>query len=241
MRRAATAALALLALSCALEAPERVEQVQQPAAACDGDGTCEAASFETCRTCPADCPVTCGDGCCTPDIDCPEDCLVCGDDGIGTGEECDDGEQNSDSDPDACRTNCRLPYCGDGVVDTGESCDDHNTVDPDFCLYAPMCRPNVCGDHVLNQAAGGETCDEAGAGCTGDCLQDLDLCGNGALDPGEGCDLGPTLNSDVPNADCRSDCQVARCGDGIVDDDPRTRPAEACDREDGCGPDCTFL
>jgi len=32
-------------------------------------------------------------------------------------EECDDGAANSDTVPDACRTDCRRPRCGDGVVD----------------------------------------------------------------------------------------------------------------------------
>jgi MYXO-CTERM domain-containing protein len=38
-------------------------------------------------------------------------------------EECDDGVSNSDSIPDACRTNCAAPSCGDNVVDMGEQCD----------------------------------------------------------------------------------------------------------------------
>lgn len=48
-------------------------------------------------------------------------------------EECDDGGANSDTAPDACRTDCRLPSCGDGVTDTGEDCDDGNFVDGDGC------------------------------------------------------------------------------------------------------------
>jgi len=35
-------------------------------------------------------------------------------------EECDDGLHNSDSEPDACRTDCTLPRCGDGVCDTAD-------------------------------------------------------------------------------------------------------------------------
>jgi hypothetical protein len=34
-----------------------------------------------------------------------------------------DGGCNSDTEPNACRTDCVLPYCGDGVVDMGEKCD----------------------------------------------------------------------------------------------------------------------
>ncbi len=48
---------------------------------------------------------------------------VCGD-GVAAGfAACDDGDENSDVLPDACRTNCQLPHCGDGVVNTGEECD----------------------------------------------------------------------------------------------------------------------
>jgi len=49
------------------------------------------------------------------------------------GEECDNGASNSDSDSDACRTDCKNPYCGDGVIDAGEFCDDGNTADGDGC------------------------------------------------------------------------------------------------------------
>lgn len=49
---------------------------------------------------------------------------VCGDGVLDVGEECDDGVNNSDSAPDACRASCRLPFCGDGVRDDGEPCDD---------------------------------------------------------------------------------------------------------------------
>lgn len=53
-------------------------------------------------------------------------------------------------------------------------------------------------------------------------------CGDGFVDPGEGCDFG-SANSDVtPNA-CRSDCTLARCGDGVIDG------GEECDASgEGC-------
>ena len=43
------------------------------------------------------------------------------------------------------------------------------------------------------------------------------LCGNGTLDDGEQCDLGEQ-NSNEPNAECRTDCTLRRCGDGVVDE-----------------------
>lgn len=57
------------------------------------------------------------------------------------------------------------------------------------------------------------------------------------VEPGEQCDHG-SLNADVPNAYCRTDCRLGRCGDGIVD-----TPLEQCDdgnlsSGDGCSAMC---
>jgi MYXO-CTERM domain-containing protein len=58
---------------------------------------------------------------------------VCGDGELIGAETCDEGAGNSDSEPDACRTNCQLASCGDGVRDNGEACDDGNVADGDTC------------------------------------------------------------------------------------------------------------
>ncbi|HNC96502.1 MAG TPA: hypothetical protein PKW90_10290, partial [Myxococcota bacterium] len=50
--------------------------------------------------------------------------FACGDGAVDATEECDEGSANSDSTPDACRSDCRPARCGDRVVDAGESCDD---------------------------------------------------------------------------------------------------------------------
>ncbi len=69
---------------------------------------------------------------------------VCGD-GLLTGmEQCDDGEQNSDTEPDACRNDCTAANCGDGTVDSGEECDDGNLVDDDDCRTD--CTPTLTDD-----------------------------------------------------------------------------------------------
>lgn len=47
----------------------------------------------------------------------------CGNGELDPGEGCDDGAGNSDTAPDACRTDCTPARCGDGVMDTGEGCD----------------------------------------------------------------------------------------------------------------------
>lgn len=57
----------------------------------------------------------------------------CGNEILDEGEECDNGDQNSNTEPDTCRLNCRLPWCGDGVTDSGEECDDGNSVSGDGC------------------------------------------------------------------------------------------------------------
>lgn len=62
---------------------------------------------------------------------------TCGNGTIDDGEECDDGADNSDTESNACRTDCTLPRCGDNVVDDGppnyEDCDDGNRIDGDDC------------------------------------------------------------------------------------------------------------
>lgn len=67
--------------------------------------------------------------------------IVCGDGVVAGIELCDDGPSNSDSRPDACRTDCTLPRCGDRVVDAGEEVDPPVSpsvvvhVDPVTCRY----------------------------------------------------------------------------------------------------------
>jgi cysteine-rich repeat protein len=64
---------------------------------------------------------------------------VCGDGQLTGIEICDDGPDNSDDNPDACRSDCTAPRCGDGVSDAGEDCDDENQVAGDGCELD--CRP----------------------------------------------------------------------------------------------------
>ncbi len=139
------------------------------------------------RTCSA---ATCGDGNYEP---------AC--------EQCDDGTANSDSAPNACRTDCTRAGCGDGVIDAGEQCDDGNTQSCDGCSSTCQVEAGYrCGDGIRERACG------------------------------ERCDDGAANSDSTPDA-CRSDCKLARCGDGVVDSD------EECDDGntvscDGCSFDC---
>jgi MYXO-CTERM domain-containing protein len=78
------------------------------------------------------------------------------------GEECDDADDNSDTMPDACRTNCRPASCGDAVVDTGEDCDEGDANDDSGachtdCRCADADSDGTCDD----QDDGDETCEPA--------------------------------------------------------------------------------
>jgi cysteine-rich repeat protein len=107
-----------------------------------------------------------GDGC---DANCQDEPppVACGNGVPDTGEECDDGANNSDTAPNACRTNCRNARCGDDVNDTGEQCDDGNAnsdTAKDACRTD--CRSAVCGDGVVDT---GEQCDPPGQSCSATC------------------------------------------------------------------------
>ncbi len=67
----------------------------------------------------------------------------CGDGFVEPPEQCDDGIENSDTTPDACRTDCTVARCGDGVEDTGETCDDGTPVRACRARPAPVaiCKP----------------------------------------------------------------------------------------------------
>lgn len=108
-----------------------------------------------------------GDGC--SGVSCKAE--VCGDNILNTdpapgpAEECDDGNTVNN---DGCDATCKLE-CGNGVQEPSEECDtsgESATCDDD-------CTLPVCGDTVLNEAAG-ETCDDgntvAGDGCDAVCV-----------------------------------------------------------------------
>lgn len=164
---------------------------------------------------------------------------LCGNRLVEAGEQCDDGDRNSSSMPNACRADCTLPRCGDGVADRLEQCDMgamNSASRPDSCRSD--CRLPRCGDGVVDS---NEDCD-GGLTCRSDCRFALSArCGNGSLEAGEACDDGNTSGGDGCSASCGMEPKVlgvAVCGNRV-----RER-SEACDDGnllggDGCSANCT--
>jgi MYXO-CTERM domain-containing protein len=132
----------------------------------------------------------------------------CGNGKPDTGEQCDNGTANSDTAPNACRTDCTTAHCGDGVVDTGEACDSgtaNSDTMPGACRVA--CVQPRCGDSVVDP---GEQCDSGAANsdttagaCRTTCMSAR--CGDGVVDPGEQCDNGAANAAGAP---CGTDCHL---------------------------------
>lgn len=128
---------------------------------------------------------------------------------------------------------CIINDCGDGIVQTSEQCDDGNILDGDGCAANCLSR-EVCGDGVLNSAAG-ELCDDGnttgGDGCADDC-RSVEICGNGIRDVSEACDDGNTVPGDGCSGNCKS---TEVCGNGIVDLNEKCDDGGAAG---GCNDDC---
>ncbi|MFT4703366.1 MAG: cysteine-rich repeat protein [Bradymonadia bacterium] len=201
-----------------------------------GDGTlddgedCDDGNTEDGDGCAADCTLEpfCGDGI----LDDGEDCddgnnesgdgcssvctnevppAVCGNGVVEDSEVCDDGALNSDSDADACRTDCTFAACGDGVTDTGEDCDGGDSCNED-CSIIPG-----CGNGFIDE---GETCDDGIDNsdlipdfCRSTCQ--VASCGDSVTDSGEECDNGVDNGTGECTFECRID--VAAACEGAVD------------------------
>jgi len=229
-----------------------------------GDGcgpSCLTEPGFTCLGEPSVCSGGCGDG----DLDAGEDCddgNVTNNDGCGDTCEIESGYECSGQ-PSSCNE-----ICGDGLIVGGEGCDDGGTSAGDGCSAAcqvetgftcggqPSSCSAICGDGLV---LGAETCDDGdtspGDGCGSTCLVESGwecsgqpstctlLCGNGTVNPPEECDDGPG-NSSLPDANCRTDCTLAGCGDSIVDpgdgEECDLGPGNSNAPDAGCRLDCDF-
>ena len=177
---------------------------------CAADGSCSQAAG-------ADCPAgeqeyasqnACDTNCQAPD--------PCGNGTVDAGEECDDGQQNSDTAANACRTDCTNAGCGDGVTDNGEECDsgtDNSDVQANACRTD--CTNPSCGDAVTDNGEqcdnGAQNSDTAPNACRTDCQNAS--CGDGVEDNGEECDDGNLIEDDGCSSQCIETRECLRCGD----------------------------
>jgi cysteine-rich repeat protein len=120
-------------------------------------------------------------------------------------EGCDDGDLNSDTEPNACRTTCQPAGCGDGVLDPGEVCDDgvlNSDTAPNACRTS--CEPASCGDTVIDDTEecdnGANNSDTLADACRTSCQ--APRCGDGIADTSEDCDDANGINSDGCDNDC---------------------------------------
>jgi cysteine-rich repeat protein len=163
------------------------------------------------------------------------------------GSPCPDGSLCTDWGLDGCWF-CLSTLCGNGILDFAESCDDGNRSDADdcsrWCLKKHPTDPKmgICGDGVV---AGAEECDDGNIvsedGCSGmDVKKEngdpypckVEKCGDGIVQEGLGeeCDAGPK-NSWSPDAPCRENCTLPRCGDI---DPSSNKPIRDGKRGEGC-------
>ena len=170
----------------------------------------------------------------------------CGDGIVVDGEECDDGEENSDTTPDACRTDCTFAICGDSVPDSDEECDDgDDNSDSEADACRTDCTSPFCGDGVVDSA---EDCD-GGPDCSDDCTSPLaTLCSPCEFDD----DCGGPADFCVDGG-CGLGCADAGCPLGFECADvlggtqcvPESGTCEPCFDPDGdgygIGPDCIAL
>jgi cysteine-rich repeat protein len=105
----------------------------------------------------------------------PTPVVVCGDNSVGIGEVCDDGNTASG---DYCSADCLTVTgsCGDTTVQSNETCDDGNAIDDGNGCSATCQSNDVCGNSVIESLT--ETCDDgnaaAGDGCSDVCVVEAD-------------------------------------------------------------------
>lgn len=188
--------------------------------AIDDDGcSADCASNEACGNGYLDVDEACDDSNLSSGDGCSADCRheICGDSFYDPafGEECDFGNQNSDT--GTCTTMCQLAKCGDGYLyDAFEECDDGiQNSNSDACTT--MCKIARCGDGHLY--IGFEECDFGSENsndgvCTTMCRNAI--CGDGFVMAGiEQCDDGNISNCGTCNSICSASQSGGNCPAGM--------------------------
>jgi len=227
--------------------------------------SCFGPLSETClsgRVCPRGMRCASDQDVCVPD----EGNGTCGNGRLEPGEQCDDG--NVETDDNCLFPTCTVAFCGDGVVnDAGEPDGGHREQCDDMGESATCnrdCTLSVCGDSKLNTTAG-EQCDFGPTDtitCNHDCT--FRSCGDGYANgaAGEQCDdntihmtacpYGQRSCVACPNCDGYVTLHGPFCGDGQVDtvdagfeacDDGNNVTETSCPYGPGtctaCNADCT--
>ncbi len=167
---------------------------------------------------------------------CTPGSAVCGDGTlVSTCEVCDAGTANSDTQPDACRTDCRPARCGDGVADGGEQCDDGDHENCDGCdEFCDLEAGTVCGDGVRAPIGCSEQCDDANAAGGDGCS--------------ERCGIERVLGGGKTTTDCYAAWRVANTSNeprfakkGGINPRQSCRDGDpSCDFDAGVPGSCTF-
>jgi hypothetical protein len=145
---------------------------------------------------------------------------LCGDGELQAPEQCDLGNRNGDSDS-CCRLDCT--FRPNIVICRG------STASPP-CDPFELCTGNEAECPPDLKAPQGTACEDDGDPCTedlcdgsGQCLHTdtpdpcPERCGNGRIDTGENCDLGPEANG-LPTTCCDATCQARPDGSSCADD-----------------------
>jgi len=106
----------------------------------------------------------------------------------------------------------KFTACGDGTLEAGEGCDDgaNNGKAADLCdaackiVTGQPCNANASG-LTGNASCESGLCDTTGVPAPGVCAA-ANVCGNGVLDAGEGCDHGG--NNGKPGDACDAACKI---------------------------------